>query len=40
MCLNETHSEVFMGKNLSDNFPIQNGVKQGDALSPLFSTLL
>jgi hypothetical protein len=24
-----------MGKNLSDKFPIQNGLKQGDALSPL-----
>jgi hypothetical protein len=23
------------GKNLSDKFPIQNGLKQGDALSPL-----
>jgi hypothetical protein len=25
-----------MGKHLSDNFPIQNGLKQGDALVPLF----
>jgi hypothetical protein len=24
-----------MGKYLSDNFPIQNGLKQGDALSAL-----
>jgi hypothetical protein len=24
-----------IGKHLSDNFPIQNGLKQGDALSPL-----
>jgi hypothetical protein len=24
-----------VGKNLSDRFPIQNGLKQGDALSPL-----
>jgi hypothetical protein len=24
-----------MGKNLSDNLPIQNGLKQGDALTPL-----
>jgi hypothetical protein len=23
-----------MGKHLSDSFPIQNGLKQGDALSP------
>jgi hypothetical protein len=31
MCLNETYSKVC----LSDSFPIQNGLKQGDALSPL-----
>jgi hypothetical protein len=24
-----------MGKNLSDKFTVQNGLKQGDALSPL-----
>ena len=24
-----------MGKNLSEMFPIRNGLKQGDALSPL-----
>jgi hypothetical protein len=35
MCLNETYSKVRMGKHLYDNFPIQNGLKQGDALSPL-----
>jgi hypothetical protein len=35
MCLNETYSKVRIGKNLSDVFPIQNGLKQGDALSPL-----
>jgi hypothetical protein len=35
MCLNETYSNVSIGKHLSDNFPIQNGLKQGDALSPL-----
>jgi hypothetical protein len=35
MCLNETYSKVRIGKHLSDNFPIQNGVKQGDDLSPL-----
>jgi hypothetical protein len=35
MCLNETYSKVHIGKLLSDKFPIQNGVKQGDALSPL-----
>jgi hypothetical protein len=33
MCLNETYSKI--RKHLSDNFPIQNGLKQGDALSPL-----
>jgi hypothetical protein len=35
MCLNETYSKVHIGKHLSDSFPIQNGIKQGDALSPL-----
>jgi hypothetical protein len=35
MCLNETYSKVRIGKYLSDNFPIQNGLKNGDALSPL-----
>jgi hypothetical protein len=34
-CLNETYGKVHMGKHLSDSFPIQNGSKQGDALSPL-----
>jgi len=28
-------SRVQVGKNLSDMFPIRNGLKQGDALSPL-----
>jgi hypothetical protein len=36
MCLNETYSKVRIGKHLSDSFPIQNGLKQRDALSPLF----
>jgi hypothetical protein len=36
MCLNETYSKVRIGKYLSDNFNIQNGVKEGDALSSLF----
>jgi hypothetical protein len=36
MCLNETYSKVHTGKYLSDNFPVQNGLKQGDVLSPLF----
>jgi hypothetical protein len=34
MCLNETYSKVRIGKLLSDKFPVQNGLKQGDALSP------
>jgi hypothetical protein len=32
---NETYSKVHIGKYLSESFPIQNGLKQGDALSPL-----
>ena len=35
MCLTETYSRVRVGKNLSDRFPIRNGLKQGDALSSL-----
>ena len=35
MCLTETYSRVWVGKNLSDMFLIRNGLKQGDALSPL-----
>jgi len=35
MCLTEMYSGVWVGKNLSDIFPIRNGLKQGDALSPL-----
>jgi hypothetical protein len=35
MCLNEIYSEVHIGKTVCDAFPIQNGLKQGDALSPL-----
>jgi hypothetical protein len=34
MCLHETCTRVRVGKLLSVSFPIQNGVKQGDALSP------
>jgi hypothetical protein len=40
MCLNETYSKVRTGNNLLDTFVIQNGVKQGDALSPFFSAFL
>ena len=35
VCLTETYSRLRVGKNLSDRFPIRNGLKQGDALSPL-----
>jgi len=35
MCLTETYSRIQVGKNLSDMFPIRNGLKQGDALLPL-----
>jgi hypothetical protein len=31
----ETYSKVRIGNHLSDSFPIQNVLKQGDALSPL-----
>jgi hypothetical protein len=40
MCLNETHSTVRLGKYQSDNFPIQNCLKQGEPLSTSFSILL
>jgi hypothetical protein len=35
MCWNETYIKVRIGKYLPDSFPIQNGLKQGDVLSPL-----
>jgi hypothetical protein len=37
MCLNETYNKVHIGKYLSDNFPVQNDLKHGDAFSPLLS---
>jgi hypothetical protein len=40
MCLNETYSKVHIRKHLPDNFPIQNGQKQGDALLPQLFNLL
>jgi hypothetical protein len=40
VCLNETYNKVRIVTHLSDNFPVQNGLKQGDILSPLFSSLL
>jgi hypothetical protein len=35
MNLNETYNKFRIGKHLSDIFPIQKGLKLGDALSPL-----
>jgi hypothetical protein len=35
MRLNETNSRAHISKYLYDNFPIQNGLKQGDTLLPL-----
>jgi len=35
MCLTEIYSRVRVGKNVSDRFPIRNGLKQGDALTPM-----
>jgi hypothetical protein len=32
---NETYSRVWVGRHWSDGVPIKNGVKKGDALSPL-----
>jgi hypothetical protein len=34
MCLNETYGKVCIGTHLSDEFPIQNGLRQ-DASPPL-----
>ena len=39
MCLTETYSRVRVSKTLSEMFPIRNGLKQGDALSPLLFNL-
>jgi hypothetical protein len=35
MSVTEISSTVLIGKFQSDKLPIQNGLKQGDALSPL-----
>jgi hypothetical protein len=35
VCLTEMYSRVWVGKNLSDMYPIRNGLKHGDGLSPL-----
>jgi hypothetical protein len=37
MCLNETCCNICICKHFSDAFPVQNGVKQGDALPPFSS---
>jgi len=34
--MTEIYSRVRVGKNVSDRFLIRNGLKHGDALSPLF----
>jgi hypothetical protein len=39
MCLNETYNKVYIGKQLSNSFPNQNGLRQRGALSPLHCTL-
>jgi hypothetical protein len=33
--LNETYSKVYLRKNSSDTFPIQNGLKQEDGLEAM-----
>jgi hypothetical protein len=40
MCLNEKYCKVHICKHLSDSFPFQNSLKQGDALSPLLFNFL
>jgi len=35
MRLTETYSRIRVSKNLSDMLPMRNGLKQGDALTPL-----
>jgi len=35
MYLTETYGTVRVGENLSEMFPIRNGLKHGDVLSPL-----
>jgi hypothetical protein len=36
MCLSETYSKVRVGERFSDKFSVQNDLKQGYNLSPLF----
>jgi hypothetical protein len=35
MCLSEIYNRVWVGKHLPEMFPFRNGLKQGDAESPL-----
>jgi hypothetical protein len=35
MCSNETWNKACIGKNISDEFPLQSGLKQGDVLPPV-----
>jgi len=35
MCLNETYSHVCRGTHLFVEFPVRNGLKQGNTSSPL-----
>jgi hypothetical protein len=35
MCLNKKYIKIRIGRDLLDAFPIQKGLKQGDALVPL-----
>jgi len=40
MSVNGTYSSVRVGENVSDSYSFRNGFKQGEAFSPLFSSLL
>ena len=35
MCLNESYSNIWISKYLSDTFPVKNSLKHGSALLPL-----
>jgi hypothetical protein len=39
LCRSGRYCIVRVGKHLSDTFPVKNGLKQGDALSPLLVNL-
>jgi hypothetical protein len=36
MYLNKSYSKILISKDLFDKYSVENGLKQGDALSPLF----